>query len=103
MSNRQAAIAIAMLIAFVGPARADAPRGRTVVSIRGEQFFINGRPTYEGRTWNGARIEGLLLNSRMGQGLFAAGTHGPLRNWPYPAPGRWAPERNTREFLAAMP
>jgi len=65
MSNRQIAIAVPLVIALVGPVWADAPRGRTAVSIRGEQFFINGRPTYAGRTWNGARIEGLLLNSRM--------------------------------------
>ena len=38
---------------------------RTEVSIVGEAFHINGKPTYEGRTWNGKKIEGLLLNSRM--------------------------------------
>ena len=45
-------------------------RGETVVSIVGEDFHINGKPTYEGRTWNGHRIEGLLMNSRMVQGIF---------------------------------
>lgn len=38
----------------------------TVVSIRGDQFVINDKPTYEGRSWNGHRIEGLLMNSRTG-------------------------------------
>jgi hypothetical protein len=41
------------------------PVGRTEVSIRGEMFYINGKPTYEGRTWQGKKIEGLLMNSRM--------------------------------------
>lgn len=38
---------------------------QTSVSIVGEDFHINGKPTYAGRTWNGHRIEGLLMNSRM--------------------------------------
>ena len=43
---------------------------RTVVSIQGEDFQINGQPTYAGRAYRGRRIEGLLLNSRMVQGIF---------------------------------
>ena len=43
---------------------------RTTVTIYGDRFLINGRPTYEGRTWRGHRIEGLLMNSRMVQGIF---------------------------------
>jgi hypothetical protein len=35
-----------------------------------EAFLINGEPTYKGRTWNGKKIEGLLMNSRMVQGTF---------------------------------
>jgi hypothetical protein len=42
----------------------------TEVSIQGVQFFVNGEPTYKGRTWNGYKIEGLLMNSRMVQGIF---------------------------------
>ena len=103
MLNRQIVIAVPLVITLIGPVSADAPRGRTVVSIRGEQFFINGRPTYEGRAWNGARIEGLLLNSRMVQGIFDDLNPETVANWAYPDTGRWDPERNTREFLAAMP
>jgi len=44
--------------------RGEPAASRTAVEIRGEQFLINGKPTYEGRTWRGHRIEGLLLNSR---------------------------------------
>ncbi|MCY4589239.1 MAG: hypothetical protein OXE86_01465, partial [Alphaproteobacteria bacterium] len=34
--------------------------------IAGNRFLINGEPTYTGRK----RVEGLLLNARMVQGLF---------------------------------
>ena len=43
---------------------------QTVVDIRGNQFYINGKPTYPGRYWKGHKIEGLLINSRMVQGIF---------------------------------
>jgi hypothetical protein len=33
----------------------------TRVAIAGEDFLLDGRPTYEGRNWRGHRIEGLLL------------------------------------------
>ena len=91
MSNRQTVIALALVIAFVGPVSADNPRGRTVVSIRGEKFYINGRPTYEGRTWKGARIEGLLLNSRMVQGIFDDLNPETVASWAYPGHGSLGP------------
>jgi CubicO group peptidase (beta-lactamase class C family) len=75
----------------------------TEVSIHGDAFYINGRPTYEGRTWQGHKIEGLLLNSRMVQGIFDDLNPDTCRLWAYPDTGRWDPERNTREFIAAMP
>jgi len=75
---------------------------RTVVSIEGRAFRINGRPTYEGRQWNGMKIEGLLMNSRMVQGIFDDLNPATRANWKYPD-GPWDPERNTREFVAAMP
>jgi hypothetical protein len=84
--------------------RLDAPMARrTDVAIRGDSFVINGRPTYEGRTWKGRSIEGLLLNSRMVQGIFDDLNPETRRRWAYPDTKAWDPERNTREFLAAMP
>src|SRR5215475_12401637 len=103
MWNRQVVIAVAMVNTFANPVFAEDHPRRTVVSIRGEQFCINGRPTYEGRTWNGARIEGLLLNSRMVQGIFDDLNPETVANSAHPDTGRWDPERNTREFLAAIP
>src|SRR5207248_1965830 len=53
--------------------------------------------------WKGQRIEGLLFNARMVQGVFDDRNPQTRRRWAYPDTGRWDPERNTREFLAAMP
>jgi len=75
----------------------------TEVSIRGDAFFINGKPTYQGRTLDGKRIEGLLFNSRMVQGIFDDLNADTVGRWAYPDTGRWDADRNAREFLAAMP
>ena len=80
-----------------------APQRRTEVSIRGEDFYINGQPTYAGRTWNGHRIEGLLFNSRMVQGIFDDLNPETTNRWAYPDSGKWDADRNTSEFIAAMP
>jgi hypothetical protein len=86
-----------------GLAALAARKRRTEVAIDGDKFLINGRPTYQGRTWQGHRIEGLLLNSRMVQGIFDDLNPETRSRWNYPDTGRWDPERNTREFIAAMP
>ena len=92
-----------LLIAFLTvTAAAAAPPGKTNVSIVGEDFHINGQPTYAGRSWNGHRIEGLLLNSRMVQGIFDDRNPATAARWAYPDTGKWDVERNTREFVAAM-
>ncbi|MBI3881998.1 MAG: hypothetical protein HY301_18290 [Verrucomicrobia bacterium] len=69
----------------------------------GEDFRINGRPTYAGRSWHGQRIEGLLMNSRMVQGIYDDLNPETAARWAYTDTGRWDAGRNTREFLAAMP
>jgi hypothetical protein len=75
----------------------------TEVSIEGEQFFVNGEPTYKGRIWNGHRIEGLLMNSRMVQGIYDDLNPETRDMWAYPDTGVWDADRNTAEFIAAMP
>jgi hypothetical protein len=92
-----------VVLMCAGGARAAPPAGRTEVAIRGEMFWINNRPTYEGRTWRGHRVEGLLFNSRMVQGIFDDRNPETRSRWAYPDTGRWDAERNVREFLAAMP
>jgi hypothetical protein len=78
-------------------------RRRTTVTIVGQEFHLNGQPTYKGRTWNGHKIEGLLFNSRMVQGIFDDRNAETVQRWAYPDTGQWDAERNTREFIAAMP
>lgn len=76
---------------------------KTVVTIKGDQFFINGQPTYSGRTWNGHKIEGLLMNSRVVQATFDDMNSQTVGRWAYKDTGKWDAERNVREFIAAMP
>ncbi|MHB8865612.1 MAG: hypothetical protein ACYC6N_24815 [Pirellulaceae bacterium] len=75
----------------------------THVSISDDAFLINGQPTYAGRVWNGKRIEGLLLNSRMVQATFDDLNPETRDRWAYPDTGTWDPDRNLRDFLEAMP
>ncbi|MBG0860070.1 MAG: hypothetical protein IQL11_11235 [Bacteroidales bacterium] len=74
----------------------------TVVEIREDQFYINGSPTYDGRYWKDLRIEGLLLNSRMVQGIFDDLNRETISNWEYPDTKKWDPDRNTAEFVGNM-
>ncbi|MBO9597404.1 MAG: hypothetical protein J7559_06245 [Cohnella sp.] len=77
--------------------------GRTKVSIVGDRFAINGELTYKGRFWNGIRIEGLLMNSRMVQGIFDDDNPDTAGKWAYPDTGAWDADRNTNEFIESMP
>jgi hypothetical protein len=47
---------------------------------------------------NGTKAEGLLINSRMIQGISDG-----FGNWPYPNTKKWDAQRNTNEFIANMP
>jgi len=76
---------------------------QTVVEIKGDQFFINGKPTYAGRYWNGYKVEGLLINSRMVQGIFDDLNPATVNSFAYPDTKKWDANRNNREFVAAMP
>ena len=78
-------------------------RTNTTVTIAGEDFHINDQPTYTGRMWRDHRIEGLLLNSRMVQATFNDRNTNTVARWAYADTGRWDADRNTREFIAAMP
>lgn len=56
-----------------------------------------------GCTWHGVRLEGLLPNARLVQGVFDDANPATRGRWAYPDTQRWDPERNTDEFVAAMP
>jgi hypothetical protein len=95
-----------LALALAAPAAsraAPAHRSHTVVAIRGDDFYINGHLTYAGRSWQGHSIAGLLFNSRMVQGIFDDLDSATVATWAYPDTGRWDPDRNTAEFIAAMP
>jgi hypothetical protein len=79
-----------------------ASKRQTVVGIEGPAFHVGGRPTYEGRAWRGMKVEGLLLNSRMVQGIFDDLNPETRSRWDYPD-GPWDPDRNTDGFVEAMP
>jgi hypothetical protein len=75
---------------------------RTTVSIKGNQFYINGKLTYQGRYWQGSKIEGLLFNSRMVQGIFDDLNPETRERFQYADTKKWDADRNTNEFVAAM-
>lgn len=80
-----------------------AAKPTTTVEIRGDQFWVNGQPTYKGRAWEGHKIEGLLLNSRMIQGIFDDENPETAVRWKYKDTGKWDANRNTGDFLRQMP
>ncbi len=91
---------LALTIAVMTPGLSQS--GSTEVSIEGDAFLINGKYTYEGRYWNGHKIEGLLLNARLVQGIFDDLNEETAERWKYPDTKEWDPDRNTDEFVAAM-
>ncbi len=107
MQQRMSHLLLASLAAlcFLLPTRSSgAPSERaTRVSIVGDAFHINGRPTYEGRFWDGHKVEGLLMNARLVQGIFDDLNPETVSRWAYPDSGKWDADRNTREFVEAMP
>ncbi len=99
-----ASFSLALLVLYsLAPVESPAAERKTAVSIAGDAFYLNGQLTYRGRSWKGRKIEGLLLNSRMVQGIFDDQNPETSGRWVYPDTGRWDAERNTREFIAAMP
>jgi hypothetical protein len=76
---------------------------KTEVSIRGEQFLLNGKPTYPGRSYNGMPIEGMLMNIRAVQAIYDDKNPATRDKWAYSDTKKWDPQRNTREFIAALP
>ena len=75
----------------------------TELSIRGEEFLLDGRPTYEGRVFEGKKVQGLLFNVRAVQATFDDGNSETRRYWAYPDTGEWDPDRNLEEFCGALP
>jgi len=87
-----ALVAIASVLLVAASARA------TEVSIDGTSFRLDGTLTYPGTP-----AQGLLLNSRMVDAVFDDANTATVGMWEYPDTGRWDAERNTNEFIAALP
>jgi len=99
--NKKPLFALLLLFAFQVILTGQTVR-KTVVEIKGDRFYINGKPTYSGRYWKGLKIEGLLLNSRMVQGIFDDANPETISLWAYPDTKKWDPERNSEEFIMNM-
>lgn len=80
-----------------------AQKRKTEVSIQGEDFYINNKVTLKGKVYNEMRLEGLLPNSRMVQGIYDDLNPDTRDMWKYPDTGKWDADRNTNEFIKAMP
>jgi hypothetical protein len=115
MKGLFAAFVFPVVAALAVPAAAQ----QTVVGIRGWQFTLNGHPSYTaaaGFPNADPNLEGTLLNVRAVQAIFDDANYprqGSRQN-PYPSntmgavafdypDGSWDPERNTREFIEALP
>ncbi|MBN2047513.1 MAG: hypothetical protein JW750_06710 [Anaerolineaceae bacterium] len=75
----------------------------TRVSINGDEYWIDDRPTYPGRFVQGKKIEGLLFNVRAVQATFDDANPQTRSHWAYPDTGKWDAQRNVDEFCAALP
>ena len=92
-------LAAPLLLAATGALAA----GRaTTAAIQGNAFHINGKPTYPGRSYKGSKVEGQLFTSRMVNCIIDDKNPETRGMWSY-RDGPWDPERNTSEFIAALP
>ncbi|MGV3575813.1 MAG: hypothetical protein ACO1O4_11855 [Devosia sp.] len=75
----------------------------TTLALENKKFLINGQPTYQGASFRGQSLEGLMFNSRMIQAIFDDHNPETRAKWAYPDTGVWDAERNTAEFCAMLP
>jgi hypothetical protein len=75
---------------------------KTHVAIKQNMFYINGEPTYKNVYWQANKIEGLLFNARLVQGIFDDENPETRKLFAYSDTGVWDAERNTKEFIHAM-
>jgi hypothetical protein len=93
-----------LVMAGMGARAASAAPGSraTSVAIAGNAFHINGKPTYPGRSFRGSKVEGQLFTSRMVNCISNDQNPETRGMWAW-RDGPWDPERNTAEFIAALP
>ena len=88
---------IILILFLLSPALGQGPVAsgflpRTTVSIEGNRFLINGRPTYSGLN---PEASGLLMNARMVNAVFEDSN-------PETCPEGFDPDKNTDSFIASM-
>ena len=98
---RKIIMLLLLSLSIVSCNKAKSPK--TEVSIVGDEFYINGKPTFEGKTWRGMKIQGLLPNARLVNGIFDDKTDSTRYKWVYPDTKVWDANRNTKEFVENMP
>ena len=105
MRSAAAAFALCLVLLAGAPSvTAQHSSRRTAVAIVGDAFHINGKPTYEGRTWNGQEDRRAAVQQPHGAGDLRRPEPRDARHaGPTPTPKQWDADRNTREFVAAMP
>jgi hypothetical protein len=103
MNRRQFLAASAGVVCAGRVLAAEPPKRQTILGIDKDRFLINDKLTYAGRTFRDKKVEGLLMNSRMVQGIFDDLNAETRPRWVYPDTKKWDADRNTTEFVAAMP
>lgn len=73
------------------------------VTIEGERFLLDGKPTYADVPNANPRALGMLLNTRMVQALFDDENPETRSLWCYPDGRGFDPDRNVEEFISALP
>ena len=91
-----AALGLGAQVAAAAPASSTTPG--TQLSITGTSFAIDGQVTHQGLA-----NEGLLMNSRMINGIFDDANASTRWRWVYPDTQVWDPNRNTDELVAMLP
>ena len=101
---RKIGLGAPLLLAGMGARAATAAPGSraTSVAIAGNAFHINGKPTYPGRSFRGSKVEGQIFTSRMVNCIINDQNPETRGMWAW-RDGPWDPERNTSEFIAALP
>lgn len=74
---------------------------KTNLSVSGEQFLVNGKPTYSEIPGSNMQAHGLLFNQRMIQGIFD--DRGNRKRYKRGGMGFFDPDANTEALVAALP
>src|SRR5258705_13228303 len=98
MNNHRLLLTHVVALCFLTISASAAFARQTIVSIDGQKFLINNQPPYKG-----TKVEGLLLNARLVQATFDDLNPATRHLWKYPDGKPFDAERNTSEFLAAVP